>query len=60
MATGHLKSECCEIKMGTPQGSVLGPLLFSLYISEISERCNEVGLQMFADGAESANGLIFC
>ena len=43
------KSEFKEIKTGLPQGSILGPLLFSIYITDLSTISNTLKCIMYAD-----------
>src|SRR5437867_2190724 len=42
-------SEPVDIKCGIPQGTVLGPLLFLLYINDISDSLKHSHIKLFAD-----------
>jgi len=48
---GNLSSEG-SITVGVPQGSILGPLLFSIYVNDLPNVVHSSDLNMFADDTE--------
>jgi hypothetical protein len=42
-------SSCKKVERGVPQGLVVGPLLFLLYINDITENVQGVKMVLFAD-----------
>ena len=45
-------SEKLDIAYGVPQGSILGPVLFSIYVNDLNERINECSLTQYADDTQ--------
>ena len=44
-----VKSDLLGITCGVPQGSILGPLLFLLYVNDVEDACKGCKILLYAD-----------
>ncbi|KAK9885785.1 hypothetical protein WA026_022829 [Henosepilachna vigintioctopunctata] len=49
---GNVTSDVVQTRSGVPQGSVLGPLLFSVYTSDLPEIFSRATVHMYADDVQ--------
>lgn len=51
VSVNRVKSSYLHSQVGVPQGSILGPFFFSLYINDLPNICPNINAQLYADDA---------